>query len=1511
VSNAASRLAALTPEKKKLLEQRLKGLSTAPAAIPKRPLDGAPELSFAQQRLWFLDQLVPGNPFYNIFSPLPIQFAVNIEVLRRCLNEIVRRHEALRTTFASVEGKPVQVIAPSLDFEMPVIDLATLPSGTREGEAFRLATEEARKPFDLAKGPLIRAKLLRLNQQDHVLLLSMHHIVSDGWSMGILFHELGVLYNSFATGRPSPLPELPIQYADFAVWQRGYLRGGILDDQLSYWRRQLNGLPKLELPTDRPRPAMPSFRGSYFPLHFPRGLALSLKRLSGEHDATLFMTMLAAFQALLHHYTGQDDIAVGSPVANRNRSEIEGLIGFFVNSLVVRADFSGNPTFASLLAEVRETALEAYANQDLPFELLVDELQPDRDLSRNPLFQVIFQLMSAPTSATSSSASDAGASAGPAAGSLNIQTGTAKFDLNITLWEAPEGVAGGIEFNTDIFDLATIARMAGHYQTLLHGIVDNPSQRISELPILTAPEKRQILIDWNATNTEFPRHRALVSIFEDHVAAQPDALAVVYGERRLTYQELNCQANRLAHHLRSLGIGRESRVGICMDRSPEMIVAVLGVAKAGGAYVPLDSEYPKERIAFMMSDTGLEALITEEKFLDRLPLTVTTIVCLDRYKALLANCPSENPAAITSGDDLAYVMYTSGSTGIPKGVCVLARGIARLVLNTDYVRLGRGDRIAQVSNFSFDAATFEIWGALLNGGQLIGIHKDILLSPQDFAEALEANHIAAMFLTAALFNQMAQEYPQAFRTVRNLLVGGEALDPKWVRRVLDAGPPQRLLNGYGPTETTTFAVCHPIQKVPSGVTSIPIGRPIANTTTYIVNKYGQLVPVGVKGELYIGGPGVARGYWRRDELTVERFVRNPFPGNSPGLLYRSGDLCRYLADGSIEFLGRLDHQVKIRGFRIELGEIEACLSQHAAVKDAVVMAREDAEGGRRLVAYIVQSGGVAPDEDAQVAHWRKVYDELIYNSLDEHTATYQGALFNIKGWISSYTQEPISPEAMKQQVDKTVDRVLALGPKRVLEIGCGTGLLLSRIAPHCDSYVGTDFSAAALRYLEREIRRSEEYSTATLLERAADDFSGIEDGSFDVVILNSVVQYFPSADYLVAILRGAIRSVAAGGAIFVGDVRNLRLLEAFHESLAKHRGNDCGKATQSMSEEQELVIDPLFFYALERELPEIGTVEIRPKRGRDLNELTKFRYDVTLRVGGKKAPARLLDWQAWQSLDHLRDQLQAGVSRIAHRNVPNARISAAAGAADPEDLWALGEEFGYEVDIRWDATDDEGGFVLVCHKGPLAYSLEPLSPPSKHWRKLTNSPAQAQFAKKLVPQLRSFLSGRLPEHMIPSAFVLLEELPLTPNGKVDRAALPAAGSVRTAVETDYLAPRNAIEEKLAAIWTEVLGVPRIGIHDNFFSQLGGHSLTATQLISRVRQRFDIELPIRTLFEGPTIARLAEVVATALEKPRESLPRMTRITRIAAPDETEVDVNQLSDEQVEAMLTKLLAEEASE
>ena len=953
-------VADLTPEQRALLMLRLrkKGSrrtdekSQAPLIQPTSR-EGHLPLSFAQQRLWFLDQLVPNSPLYNVPVAARLKGQLHVAALEQSLNEIIRRHEVLRTTFTSVEDQPAQIIAPTLSLTLPVVDLSTLSEHAREAETQLYAMKEARQPFDLAVGPLMRATMLRLGQEEHALLLTMHHIVSDGWSLGVLIRELVTLYEAFSLGQPSQLPELPIQYADFAQWQRAYLCGNVLEWQLSYWKQKLEGAPTvLELPTDRPRPAIQSFRGTALSFVLTNELTRALKALSRREGVTLFMTLLAAFQVLLHRYTGREDMVIGSPIAGRTRAETEGLIGFFVNTLVLRTDLSGNPTFQELLGRVRKVTLEAYEHQDLPFEKLVEELQPERSLSHTPLVQVMFALQNASVPIVKLP----GLTLCP----LEVDRGTTKFDLTLIMEEVGDGLVASLEYNTDLFEAATIARLAGHCQQLLAGVVADPDQHVSDLPLLTPQEYQQTVYDWNATSCPYPQEVSLPELFEAQVARTPEVVAVEYEGECLTYHELNQRANQLAHYLQRLGVGPEACVGIYLERSLELIVALLGVLKAGGAYLPLDTSYPAERLSFMLQDAQVNVLLTERTLRDHLPMYGGRLVCLESAAEEIMCESVKNVVSGVDASNLAYVIYTSGSTGRPKGVPVTHHAVNRLVFNTNYIQLGPTDRVAQASNASFDAATFELWGALLLGGRLVIITKDVVLSPHDFVAQMREQRISALFLTTALFNQISKEFPEAFHSVNHVLFGGEAVDPRWVREVLTHCPPERLLHVYGPTESTTFTTWHLVKDVSEDATTVPIGKPISNTQVYVLDRRMHPVPVGVPGELYIGGEGLARGYLNRPELTAEKFIPNPF-GNEPGArLYKTGDVARYLADGTIEFLGRIDHQVKIRGFRIELGEIETVLGQHPAVREVVALAREDAPGDRRLVAYLVPHQGQVP-----------------------------------------------------------------------------------------------------------------------------------------------------------------------------------------------------------------------------------------------------------------------------------------------------------------------------------------------------------------------------------------------------------------------------------------------------------------------------------------------------------------------------------------------------------------------
>ena len=1057
-----------------------RAVTQIPALRPTKR-EQSPALSFGQERLWFLDQLEPATGQYNLIIAYELAGQLNAAALEQSFNEIIKRHESLRTVFPVVDGRPQQVILPAFKMVLPVVDLrGTVTEGDHKRAVSRLFEREGQWPFDLARGPLLRATLVRLDDDHFALVLALHHLVFDGWSTDVLARELSVLYEAFVRRQPSPLQPLAVQYADFVAWQRQRLAGVTLDDQLAYWREQLAGLPVLRLLTDRPRPRARSGRGGQHWFTLSPTLSQSLKELSRKAEATLFMTLLAAYQTLLSRYTGQDDICIGVPISGRHDSALEETIGFFLNMLVIRTDLSGTPNFLDLLARVRNRCVAAYAHQDLPFERLVEEVQPQRDINRNPLFQVSFTLRNAsPVSLQL---------AGLEVRKLDLNPGTVRFDLELFLEEREDGLHGCMAYSADLFDAATIERMVGNLQVLLNGIAADPNRRIGELPLMSEAERHQLLIEWNATQSDYPKYKCIHPLFEDQAERAPDSVAIIFENQQLSYGDLNHRANQLAHYLRRQGVGTETRVAICLKRSIEMIVGLLAVLKAGCAYVPLDPEYPKERLAFMLKDARASALLTQRSLIENLPAQHVRAVCLDEHWPEIARESKENPPNGTTPESLAYVMYTSGSTGKPKGVEVLHRGVVRLLFGVDYVKLDADQTFLHLAPSSFDASTFEIWGALLHGARCV-LFPNNVPSPAGLGDVLQKHRVSTLWLTASFFNLVIDEAPTVLSGVRQLLTGGEPLSVPHVRRALALLRETKIINGYGPTESTTFACCYRVpDRLDETINSIPIGRPIGNTQVYILDEHLSPVPVGAHGEIYIGGNGLARGYFNRPELTAEKFIRDPFSGASSSRLYRTGDLARYLPDGNIEFLGRIDDQVKIRGYRIELGEIEATLGEHPRVREAVAMAREDTPGDRRLVAYVV--------------------------------------------------------------------------------------------------------------------------------------------------------------------------------------------------------------LTQATSQK--------------------------------------------------------------------------------------------------------------------------------------------------------------------VEELRNFLKGKLPEHMIPSAFVFLGSLPLTPNGKVDRKALPVPDQTRPELEGAFVAPRTALEKRLARIWGEVLKLEKVGIHDNFF-ELGGQSLLATQVISRIRTAFGAEVPLRAMFEAPTIAEFAVAI----------------------------------------------------
>ncbi|MCP4658545.1 MAG: amino acid adenylation domain-containing protein, partial [bacterium] len=907
---------------------------------PLRPVarHRPPPLSFAQERQWFLDRLVPGSALYNVPLTLRLTGRLDPAALASAVNEIVRRHEALRTTFEAVDngptsgGGPVQVIRPLLVVPQPVVDLARLPAARRRAVAHRLAVAEAQRPFDLTAGPLLRTTLLRLGDAEHLLLLTVHHIVSDRWSMAVLLRELSVLYLPFGTAA-TPLPELPVRYADWALWQRQRLVGEVLESQLAYWRRQLAAVRVVELPCDRPRPAVQSYHGAKRWVTLPPELTESLKALGKAQGAALFTTLLAAFKGLLSRYTGEVDLAIGSVIANRDRVELEGLIGFFVNTLVLRTNLEGNPPFRELLGRVREVTLGAYAHQDLPFERVVAELEPQRELSRQPFLQLMFVLRNTLRSQLQLP--------GVSATLLEVDNRTAKFELTVVLEEAEGDLSGFLEYRTDLFDRTTIERLWESWRCLLAAVAADPEQRLGELPLLTPAAQRQLLLEWNDSAAPYPA-ATIHELFERQAATRPEAVAVVCAGsvEQVSYRELNRRANRLAHHLRACGVGAEVCVGLCVERSLEMVVAILGILKAGGVYVPLDPGYPTERLAFMLEDVGAPVLMVQERLLERFAAAAEVpgrrLLRLDGGMRLSRYRP-ENPSRAATAENLAYVMYTSGSTGTPKGVSVPHRGVVRLVWEASYAVLDHREVFLQFAPISFDASTLELWGPLVNGGRLV-IFPAHLPSLRELGGVVERHRVTALFLTTGLFHQMVDENLPGLGSVRQLLAGGDVLSARHLRRVLAELPGCHLVSCYGPTESTTFTSCAPLCSPGAVADSVSIGRPISNTRAYVLDRQLRPAPVGVFGELHIAGDGLARGYLNRPSLTATSFVPNPL-GEVPGdRLYRTGDVVRTLPDGRLEFLGRRDHQVKVRGFRIELGEVEAMLGGHPEVRESAVVA---------------------------------------------------------------------------------------------------------------------------------------------------------------------------------------------------------------------------------------------------------------------------------------------------------------------------------------------------------------------------------------------------------------------------------------------------------------------------------------------------------------------------------------------------------------------------------------------
>lgn len=1322
------RLQHLTPAKRALLEEAVlvrARREAQQAKIPRRRPDEPLVLSFAEQRLWFLNQLEPGHPFYNLPVAARLTGPLDIAAFRRALEELVRRHEILRTAFPEVDGQPARTIFADMPVPVTQVDLRELADMDREDRLQALLREESRRPFDLARGPLIRCVIFQTKEEEQVVLLAMHHIISDGWSMNVILRELALLYDAAVRGLPSPLAPLEIQYFDFAAWQRQHLAGEVLQRDLDYWKERLaDPPPPLDLPTDRPRPALPSFDGATRRFQWPAELSASIRQFAHHQGTTLFVVLLAAFKVLLSRYSRQDDIAVGTAVANRTRRELEDLIGFFVNTLVLRSDLSDEPSFRELVRRVHGLMLGAHSHQELPFEKLVELLDPVRSRNRSPLFQVSLVLQNAPLRFP--------AGAGLTVEPVHVDNGTAKYDLTLYFFERDGRLEGYAEYRTSLFDPDTIDRLLDALATLLASAVAEPERPTGGLPLLGEAERRQVVSGFGAGQGETPVPCCLHALFEQHAAASPDRPAVRFQGRELSYGELDRQANRLARALVRRGLHAEEPVAVCLPRSADLIVAMLGVLKAGGAYLPVDPDQPPKRLAFLLEDARPALVVTQQDGGDCLALATGNAVSFAQLAAEGEAFGDTSLEARVDPAQLAYIIYTSGSTGRPKGVLVEHRSVANFVRAQSRVLGINADfRVLQFFSPSFDGSIAEMFNALANGACLVIGEPSVYGAADALEEFIRRERVTLAQFTPSMLQALRAGAVEGLQTI---VSAGEALTAELVGRW---APGRRFFNAYGPTEAAIGA-CMARFDGPVGYRPA-IGRPLHGVRIYVLDKHLQPVPIGVPGEICIGGVGVARGYLNRPELNERSFVPDPFAA-AGGRMYRTGDLGRWRPDGTLEFLGRVDDQVKIRGYRIEPGEVAAVLEEHPRVKQAAVLAREDQPGLKRLVAYVVPEASASertPEqtslEQEHLASWRTLFEEGFRQTPPPADPT-----FHTAGWISSRTGRPFPEEELREWVRHTAERILALRPRRVLEIGCKTGLLLFRIAPHCESYIGTDSCVASLQWLQSVVdQRPALRDRVRLLRRSADQFEGLQAGRYDLVVLHSAVQYFPGVDYLLRVLEGVERLLAPGGRVFLGDLRSLPLqaplacaIETAHADDALSRQELLSRIRSRIEREQELLIHPELFRALPSRMHRLRSVEVLLKRGRATNEMAQYRYDAVLDFD--TAP----DWHQGDGMewsDHrprpeqFARLLAQGLPRtLTLRGVANARLAAdlalwkmvqdaggpatvgelraaAAGAADPEaidpeEFWRLGKRWGYEVQIGWSRGSEEGRYDVVFRR---------------------------------------------------------------------------------------------------------------------------------------------------------------------------------------------------------------------
>ncbi|MBT5624845.1 MAG: amino acid adenylation domain-containing protein [Proteobacteria bacterium] len=1483
MENLAARLAALSPEKRALLSKALaakkdghKNVNERP--LPRQDLNAPVRLTFAQQRLWFLDQLEAGGATYNMPIAVEMIGPLNVDLLQQTLQHTIDRHEILRVWISDENGKPRQSLRESLVAELQFSDL----SNDGREVIDEITRDEASKSFCLANDPLIRFKLLKASETRHILLVTIHHIIADGWSIGkVLLRDFIEIYGALVNNRSPVLPVLPIQYLDFAKWQETILQGSKRLSLENYWKKKLVGLPPLlELPTDRPRPVTQTHNGAVHHFSFTKEELTSIKALANSQRATLFMVLLSSFALVLSRMARQTDFAIGTPTAGRDYPGTGDLIGLFVNSLVMRVKIDPSLSVSQLIQQVRNTCLEGYQHQDMPFEYLVDQLRPERSASFSPLFQTMLILQNQNTDRENLSAG------GVSMASLPVDSATAMFDLTLKLEEQAGALWGEIEFNTDLFDPQTAELIGQYVKSALEFMSENPARSIDDSSLIRSTNKETFSRRLVSSNWSTPSS-TLLENFSIQTQNFPEKIAVRTSASHYDYHQLLKRCNQIATDLLTRGIPPETHIGICMQRTPDLLAALLGVLRAGCAYVPIDPTYPQDRITSIIDQGVLSLVLTDQSSEERMALSTTPILVIDhKFQSESSNPNPQITFPSIHPDQLAYIIFTSGSTGRPKGVQITHRALNNFLnAMSKEADLLSTDHLAAVTTISFDIAALELYLPLMSGATIELVDRETASDGFALLERLKSCSATIMQATPATWRMLLATGCEKL-SIGKALCGGEALDAELAKDMTDAG--LSVVNLYGPTETTIWSSTRHLNSEVKGLYA-DLGNPINSTSFCILDDNLNPCGMGVPGELYIGGAGVGRGYIGQPALTADRFLPD-LDSTRPGArMYKTGDLAVLRHDDRLDYLGRADFQVKIRGYRIELGELESVLKSHNAIHNAVSVVR-DSPSGKQLIAYVEPESNwhellqesVAPKSDQWLNVWDESYRQLNTNVGED----------DFSGWLSSVTGEPMAHDQMKSWADVTAARILDYAPSNVLEIGCGTGLIASRIIDSVSHYSGIDFSQEAIQKTTHCLSQRG-HSHFTLAQSSADHIPEMNLSAIDMLIINSVAQYFPSFDYLLKVIGQLMPILAPNAVIFLGDLRHFDFLDHINSRilLATEEGQTTveifnRKLQRALEGEQELLISPNAFAEETFGSSRLFAIELLMKPNGLDRELQDFRYDLAIHLDADQ------DFCAWaNSLPRITPPLYGDISSLENgllthpsgfliNGLENSRLSGTQNflqnLKDSDDstpiadilndlpidqmsedslekylTWA--EKNRVQIRIRWDDTNTGSLEALVAPSTSrqLPHGFYLLNPKPK--RKLVNQPRSASSDITLKRELEDGLQANLPEYMIPSALVVLDKIPLTPNGKIDRNALPDPELSLSRVA--FVEPATPLEISIAQIWKDLLGVSSISATDHFF-RLGGHSLLAVQVIARIREKTGLNVELQSIFDSPVLRDFA-------------------------------------------------------